>query len=148
MISIMQKHDKDRSCIRACRHGNALWCGCWKHQVSPRTVNRALSKSRDSVCANIYIIQHIRDHGTFKPQIHDPSRGKTDRILEAEEHILERGEEKPNIRTRRLTAEVSVSQFVVHRTLKEQGLHPYHDQKVQALEPADFPRRIIYYAMS
>ena len=53
-----------------------------------------------------------------------------------------------SVGTSRLAAEVGVSQFLVHRTLKEQGLHPYHVQKVQALEPADFPRRIIYYAMS
>ena len=45
---------------------------------------------------------------------------------EAEEQMLERVEEEPNISTRRLVAEVGVSQFVGHGTLKEQGLHPYH----------------------
>ena len=39
---------------------------------------------------------------------------------------------------------LGVSEFVVHRTLKEQGSYPYHVQKVQALEPADFSRRGIY----
>ena len=46
---------------------------------------------------------------------------------------MERVEEEPHISTRRLAAEVGVSQFVVHRTLKEQARHPYHVQKVQAL---------------
>ena len=32
----------------------------------------------------------------------------------------------------------------MHHTLKEQGLRPYHVQKVQALESADFPRRVKY----
>ena len=32
----------------------------------------------------------------------------------------------------------------MHPTLKEQGLHSYHVQKVQALEPADFPSRATY----
>ena len=32
----------------------------------------------------------------------------------------------------------------MHRTLKEQNLYPYHVQKVQALEPTDFPHRVIY----
>ena len=32
----------------------------------------------------------------------------------------------------------------MYRALKEQDLHPYHVQKVQALEPADFSRRVIY----
>ena len=57
----------------------------------------------------------------------------TEKILQAEEQILER------------VKELGVSQFVVHRTLKEQGLYPYHVQGVQALDPADFPRRLIYY---
>ena len=59
-------------------------------------------------------------------------------VLQAEEQILERVEEEPDISTRRLAAEVGVSQFLVRLTLKEQGLHPYQVQKVQALEPADF----------
>ena len=57
---------------------------------------------------------------------------------------MELVEEEPDISTRRLAAEVGVSQFVMHRTLKEQHLHPYHVQKAQALEPVDFPRRVIY----
>ena len=32
----------------------------------------------------------------------------------------------------------------MHRALKEQGLHPYHVQKVQALDLAGFKRRVIY----
>ena len=58
------------------------------------------------------VVQHLRDHGTFKRQTHDRS------ILQAEEQILERVEEEPDISTRRLTAEVGVSQFTVNRTLK------------------------------
>ena len=65
--------------------------------------------------------------------------GPKEYLLQAEKQILERVEEEPNISTRRLAAEVGVSQFVVHRTLKE-----YHFQKVQALELADCPRRVIY----
>ncbi|KAJ3651451.1 hypothetical protein Zmor_017494 [Zophobas morio] len=40
------------------------------------------------------------------------------RILQAEEQILQRVEEEPDISTLRLAAEVEVSQFIVHRTLK------------------------------
>ncbi|KAJ3662582.1 hypothetical protein Zmor_006923 [Zophobas morio] len=81
------------------------------------------------------VVQHLRDHGTFKPQTHDRGRDRTERILQAEEQILGRVEEWPDISTRSLATEVGVSQFVVHRALKEQGPHPYHVQKVQALEP-------------
>ena len=90
------------------------------------------------------MVQHLRDDGTFKSQTHDRGRDMTERIPQAEEQILEHVEEEPDIITRRLAAEVGVSQFVVHHTLKEQGLHPYHVQKVQALEPADFPTRVIF----
>ena len=31
----------------------------------------------------------------------------------------------------------------MYHTLKEQDLHPYHVQKVQALEPADFRRHVV-----
>ena len=57
---------------------------------------------------------------------HDRGRGRTERILQPEEQILERVEEKPDISTGRVAAEVGILQFVVHCTLKEQGLHPYH----------------------
>ena len=72
-------------------------------------------------CANIYI------SGTASPrswylhsQTHDRGHDRTEKILQAEEQILERVEEESDISTRRLAAEVGVSHFVTHRTLKEQ----------------------------
>ena len=41
---------------------------------------------------------------------------------------MERIEDGSEISTRRLAAEVGFSQFLVHRRIKEQGLHPYHIQ--------------------
>ncbi|KAJ3654615.1 hypothetical protein Zmor_013790 [Zophobas morio] len=63
------------------------------------------------LCAQTFtsVVQHLRDHCTFKPQTHDRARDRTERILQAEEQILERVEEEPNISTRRLAAEVGVS---------------------------------------
>jgi hypothetical protein len=43
--------------------------------------------------------------------------------------------------TRQLASQFQVSQFVVCRTLKEQGLHPYHVQRLQTLQPNDYIRR-------
>ena len=57
---------------------------------------------------------------------------------------MERIEDGSEISTRRLAAEVRFSQFLVHRRIKEQGLHPYHVQNVQALVPVDFPGCVIY----
>ena len=63
-------------------------------------------------------MQHLREHGTFKPQTHDRNRDRTEKTLQAEEQILERDEEKPDISIRQLAAEVGVLQFVPHGTLK------------------------------
>jgi hypothetical protein len=38
---------------------------------------------------------------------------------------------------------MGVSNFTIWRTLHEQGLHPYHFQRVQHLKPED-PRRIAF----
>ncbi|KAJ3651963.1 hypothetical protein Zmor_017967 [Zophobas morio] len=55
-------------------------------------------------CARTFtsVVQHLRDHGTFKPQTHDRGRDRTERILQAEEEILECVEEDADISTRRL----------------------------------------------
>jgi hypothetical protein len=39
---------------------------------------------------------------------------------------------------------LSVSSFTIWRTLHEQGLHPYHLQRVQHLKSEDPPRRIAF----
>ncbi|KAJ3666370.1 hypothetical protein Zmor_001814 [Zophobas morio] len=57
--------------------------------------NRAIS------CARTFtsMVQHLRYHGTFKPQTHNLNRNRTERILQAEKQILDRVEEDPNIST-------------------------------------------------
>ena len=75
-------------------HGNTLcW---WKHEVGPRIVPE-------------------HSHHWYR------GRDRTERIQWVEEQILERIGEVPHISTRRLAAEAGVSQFIVHRRLKEQG---------------------------
>lgn len=89
-------------------------------------------------------VQHLRDHGTFKPQTQDRGRVRTRRILDVEPQILHTVEAEPGISTRRLAVRHGISQFIAWRTLKEQGLHPYHVQKVQALQPGDPARRQVF----
>ncbi|KAJ3646577.1 hypothetical protein Zmor_024160 [Zophobas morio] len=43
------------------------------------------------------VVQHFQDHCTFKPLTYDRGCDGTERILQAEEQILERGEEEPDI---------------------------------------------------
>jgi hypothetical protein len=66
-------------------------------------------------------------------------RQREDRISLAEEEILHEIENQPRTSTWRLADQLEVSQFVVRPNLKEQGLHPYQIQKVQALKPEHLP---------
>lgn len=88
------------------------------------------------------VVRHLREFGSFEMNTTDIGRQRKNETLEVEEVILQEIENRPEISTRRLAAEVGVSHFLVWRTLKEQGLHPFHVQKVQALLPTDFPRRV------
>jgi hypothetical protein len=61
-----------------------------------------------------------------------------------EPEILQAVEEEPNVSCGRLALRMGVSSFTIWRTLHEQGLHPYHLQRVQHLKPEDPPRRIAF----
>jgi hypothetical protein len=62
--------------------------------------------------------------------------------LDAEPEILNLVEENPGSSIRRWAYRVGVSPYTVWRTLKEQGLHPYHIQLVQGLKPEDLLKRV------
>lgn len=59
-----------------------------------------------------------------------------------ERQILAEVEEDPSTSTRRISRRTGVARSTVHRILKRNNLHPYHVQRVQALLPADYQRRI------
>ncbi|KAJ8954712.1 hypothetical protein NQ318_011405 [Aromia moschata] len=82
-------------------------------------------------------VQRLRYYGSFAPRVHDRGRTRSRRVMDAEEQILEAVEDDPSLSTKRLAHQVRFSQFTVWRTLREQGLYPYHVQKVQALQPGD-----------
>jgi hypothetical protein len=71
----------------------------------------------------VNVVQHLRDFGCFEMNKRDLSRQR--------QHIL--------VAEVRLANHLGVYQFVVWSTLKDQGLHPYNIQKVQALKPEDLP---------
>ena len=43
----------------------------------------------------------------------------------------------------RMASRIGVSRMQVWRTLHEEDLYPYHDQRVQHLEPGDHAQRIV-----
>ena len=61
--------------------------------------------------ARFRVREHLHLRGTFKRRTHAPGRDRTQGILQDEEQILERVEEKPDISTRRLAAEISFTVF-------------------------------------
>jgi len=48
----------------------------------------------------------------------------------------------PYLSTRRMASCIGVSRMQVCRTLREEDLYPYHDQRVQHLEPGDHAQRM------
>lgn len=51
-------------------------------------------------------------------------------------------DEQPTTSTRKIAFQLNVDHMTVLRILKEQLLYPYHLQRVQALLPRDFPKRL------
>ncbi|KAJ3643666.1 hypothetical protein Zmor_026363 [Zophobas morio] len=55
----------------------------------------------------------LRENGKFQPCCNDRGRERTERVLDAEEEILNSVGENPRISVRRLSYRIGVSPFVV-----------------------------------
>ena len=64
------------------------------------------------------------------------------RTINTRENILQMVQRSPRLSTRRMASRIGVSRMQVWRTLHEQDLYPYHDQRVQHLEPGDNTQRM------
>lgn len=64
--------------------------------------------------------------------------------VEDEERILRAFEENPGNSVRHVARALGLSRYVVHNTLRRNGLHPYHYQRVQQLLPGDEEQRIYF----
>ena len=58
------------------------------------------------------------------------------------ENILDMVQRSPHLSTRRMASRVGLSRMNEWRTLHEENLYPYHDQRVQHLEPGDHAKRM------
>ncbi|KAJ8949891.1 hypothetical protein NQ318_010525 [Aromia moschata] len=79
------------------------------------------------------VVRRLRETGRFAARTADYGRNRFVRTADVEEEILARVEADPELSTRRIGAKMEISKDVVHRTLKEQLLHPYHKTPVQDL---------------
>jgi hypothetical protein len=83
--------------------------------------------------------RRLRESGRFAPVTHaGRPQGRNGNI---EEQVLQQVADDPRTSTRRIGAALGIPHMMAWRILHEQQLHPFHLQKVQALNPADYPIR-------
>jgi hypothetical protein len=78
----------------------------------------------------------LRDNGCL-PSVAVQSEREMVQMLNTRENILEMVQRSPHLSTRRMVSRIGVSHMQVWRTLRGRNLYPYHDQRVQHLEPGD-----------
>ncbi|GBN77444.1 hypothetical protein AVEN_219965-1 [Araneus ventricosus] len=74
--------------------------------------------------------------------MHDTGHGTSVRTPQVVEDILQGVRYRPDISAREVSRAVNVPHLIVWRVLRDEGLHPYHVQKLQALIPADYAPRV------
>ena len=85
--------------------------------------------------------QTLRDYGCL-PSVAVLSERESVRPINTRENILEMVQRSPHLSTRRVASRIGASRMQVWRTLLEDDLYPYHDQRVQHLEPGDHVERM------
>jgi len=76
------------------------------------------------------------------PSVAMQSEREVVRKINTRENILEMVQRSPRLSTRRMASRIGVSRMQVWRTLHEEDLYPYHDQRVQHLELDDHAQRM------
>ena len=87
------------------------------------------------------IHQTLRDTGSL-PSVSLHSEREVVRTINTREIILQMVQRSPRLYTRRMASRIGVSRMHVYRTLHEEDLHPYHDQRLQHLESGDHAQRM------
>jgi len=87
------------------------------------------------------IHQTLRDTGSL-PSVSLKSERVVVRTINTRENILEMVQRSPRLSTCRMASCIGLSRMQVWRTLHEEDLYPYHDQRVQHLEPCDHAQRM------
>ena len=87
------------------------------------------------------VFQHLHDNGTF-PGIRGTAERVVDRRGDREARVIvEAVQQSPGISVRRVSLRLGVPKMRTWRKLKNEGMHPYHIQKVQHLQE-DHERRV------
>lgn len=110
-----------------------------------RRLYREMYQNRRIPSAKIFqrIHQRLRETGSCKARKNDCGRHRSVRtVVDVEQRILRRVENDHSISVRRISALEGINRHTVWLTLREQLLFPYHLQRVQALNAADYPLRL------
>ncbi|GBM83945.1 hypothetical protein AVEN_74044-1 [Araneus ventricosus] len=86
--------------------------------------------------------RRLYEKSSFTVQKADSGRSRTTRTVVAEDNISQEVERNPSISTRVISLNAHIPQSTFWRTVHDEGLHPYHVQCVQALEPGDYNKSI------
>ena len=89
----------------------------------------------------VRVEQSLRDNGCL-PSFVLHSEREMVRTTKTREKILDMVQRSPRLSTRRMASRVGLSRMNVWRTLHEENLYPFHDQRVQHLEPGDHAQRM------
>lgn len=89
----------------------------------------------------IRVFNKLCETGTL-PSAKITSERATRQGLEEVENILDLVEADPMISSRRIATQLGIPQTKIIKTVHEQGLYPYHLQRVQHLQPEDYARRM------
>ncbi|EZA58859.1 hypothetical protein X777_01034, partial [Ooceraea biroi] len=92
----------------------------------------------------IRCVQRARETGSLQPRRNDMCNARQHIRADDEERILRMFEENPGSSVRRAAHALGYSRYVVHRTLRQNALHPYHFQRVQQLLARDAEQRIYF----
>lgn len=92
----------------------------------------------------IDVNRRLRTTGSVLPSKHETGRPRTRRTPELEEQVMAYFEEHPGNSTRDAGRTLGIDHTAVSRILTEEGMHPFHYTKVQALLPEDFPKRVTF----
>jgi len=88
------------------------------------------------------INQTLRDTGCL-PCVAVRSEREVVQTINTRENILEMVQSSPRLSIRRMASRIGVSRMQVWRTLHEEDLYPYHDQRAQYLEPGDHAQLMV-----
>jgi len=87
-------------------------------------------------------IHHTMPETGCLPNVAMQSEREVVPLINTRNNILEMVQRSSRLSTHRIASRICVSRMQVWRTLREEDLHPYHDHRVQHLEPGDPAQRM------